>query len=275
MSPYPKLVIIGYTNIDINITPKSQSTLPGGAAYFVACAASLLTANVGLVTRIGYDFDPTFLLTRVVKDGVHIIPDKETAKSIQTYFSLTDPTDRDVVLKKGVAQDLNPNDIPEGWLENAEIIHVGTMPPEYQKVFIEYVKENKGENTLLSTDTELSFVKNPRMRKQIVKNMSYPDMVFVNRLEYELLKKELSHIRHVIVKLDKDGAVYLYEGKEECRVTTKNTEAVDSTGAGDVFAGTFLAARVNGDSFETALKKAADKATNSIEKEGVMHLFEE
>lgn len=275
MSPYPKLVIIGYTNIDINITPKSQSTLPGGAAYFVACAASLLTSQVGLVTRVGYDFDPEFLLSRVVKDGVHIIPDKETAKSIQTYFSLNDPTDRDVVLKKGVAQDLNPNDIPEGWIENAEIIHVATMPPEYQKVFIEYVKDQKGEHTLLSTDTELSFVKNPRMRKQIVKNMQYPDMVFVNRLEYELLKEELKHVEHVIVKLDKDGAVYLHQGKEECRVTTKNTEAVDSTGAGDVFAGTFLAARVNGDTIETALQKAADTATHSIEREGIMHLFEE
>lgn len=275
MVTYPKLVVIGYTNIDINITPNSQSTLPGGAAYFVACTASRLTSDVGLVTRIGYDFDPAFLLTRVIKEGVHIIPDKETAKSIQTYFSLTDPTDRDVVLKKGVAQDLNPQDIPEGWIENAEIVHVATMPPEYQKLFIEYVKEHKGENTLLSTDTELSFVKNPRMKKQIIKNMQYPDLVFVNRLEYELLKHEMKHIEHVIVKLDKDGAVYFHNGKEECRVTTRNTDAVDSTGAGDVLAGTFLAARVNGDTIETALQKAADTATQSIEKEGIMHLFEE
>lgn len=275
MKKYPELVIIGYTNIDINITPENKTILPGGAAYFVACASSLEIKNVGLVTRIGFDFDPEFLLKRVNSDGVKIIKDKETAKSIQTYFSLNDPTDRDVVLKKGVAQDLNPNDIPEGWLENAEIIHVATMPPEYQKLFIEYVKENKGEQTLLSTDTELSFVKNPRMRKQIIKNMQYSDMVFVNRLEYELLKDEMKHIEHVIVKLDKDGAVYLHQGKEECRVTTKNTEAIDSTGAGDVFAGTFLAARVNGDTIETALQKAADKATDSISQEGIMHLFEE
>lgn len=271
----PKLVIIGYTNIDVNITPKSKTILPGGAAYFVACAASLTTKPVGLVTRVGYDFDPTFLLTRVLPEGVKIIKDKETAKSIQTYYSEEDPTQRDVKLEQGVAQDLNPADIPQGWLEKAEIIHVGTMPPQYQKVFLEYVKKNKKPETILSTDTELSFVKNPELQPQIIENLALADLVFVNRLEYELLKEHLDKIQHVIIKLDKDGAIYKHKGVEEARVSTSKVTPVDSTGAGDIFAGTFLANRVNGASIKESLEKSAEVATESIEKEGMMHLFEE
>jgi len=76
-----KLVIIGYTNIDINVTPSSTTTLPGGGAYFAAIAASRVINSVGLVTRIGKDYDPTFLLSRVLPDGVHISKDKVNARS--------------------------------------------------------------------------------------------------------------------------------------------------------------------------------------------------
>lgn len=273
MKNYPELVIIGYTNIDINISPNNKTILPGGAAYFVACAASLETKNVGLVTRIGFDFDPKFLLTRVAEEGVKIINDKETAKSIQTYHS-DDPTDRDVELKKGVAQDLNPRDIPNDWIENAKIIHVATMPPEYQGIFLKYVKNHKKDDTILSTDTELSFVKNSALKPQIIENLKMADLLFVNRLEYELLKTDVSNIKEIIVKKDKDGAVYILNSKIDSKVKTKTVNAVDSTGAGDVFAGTYLACRINGKSVDDSLEQAANIATKSIVKEGVSHLFE-
>lgn len=273
MAMTPKLVVIGYTNIDVNITPNSQTILPGGAAYFVACAASLVTSDVGLVTRVGHDFDPTFLLSRVKKEGVHIIKDKETAKSIQTYHS-DDPTDRDVELKQGVAQDLNPHDIPEGWIEGAEIIHVGTMPPQYQSLFLKYVKAHKRPDTLLSSDVELSFVKRNELKPQIIENIHAADLMFVNRTEYELLSDELKSVPEVIMKKDKEGACYFQKGRKIHDIGTRSVVAVDATGAGDVFAGVFLGNRVNGRSIEDSLNAASMIATRSIEKEGIGHLFE-
>lgn len=272
MEETPKLIVIGYTNIDINITPSKKTVHPGGAAYFAACAASLYLQPVGLVTRVGNDFDPTFLLTRVMPEGVHIISDKETAKSIQTYHSETDPTKRDVVLEKGVAQDLNPQDIPSQWLENAEYIHVGTMPPQYQKTFIDFLI-SKNLKASISTDTELSFLKNNDLKTGIIENVKKCDLVFVNRAEYEILKDELQSVKKLVIKYDKDGAVYVEDKQERGKVSTHSVNVVDATGAGDIFAGVFLACRVLGRTIEESLKEAAKTATLSIEKEGIKHLF--
>lgn len=272
MATKPKLIVIGYTNIDINITPSSRTVLPGGAAYFASCAASLYTKNIGLVTRVGYDFDPAFLLTRVLPEGVHRIADKQTAKSTQTYHSETDPTKRDVLLEKGVAQDLCPSDIPEVWLKSATHIHVGTMPPEYQKKFIDYLK-TQNLPACISSDTELSFIRDPALKPGIIENLNKCDLVFVNRAEYELLKNDLQNVRRMIIKYDKDGAVYFEDGTEKGRIGTSKVYVVDATGAGDVFAGVFLACQSEGKSIPESLKAAAKTATKSIEQKGILHLF--
>ena len=272
MEKTPQLIVIGYTNIDINITPSKKTILPGGAAYFAACAASLYLKPVGLVTRVGNDFDPAFLLMRVLPEGVHVIADKQTAKSIQTYHSETDPTKRDVVLEKGVAQDLCPEDIPAKWLENAEYIHVGTMPPQYQQTFIDFLTSKKLK-ACISTDTELSFLKNPDLKPGIIDNLKKCDLVFVNRAEYDILKDELKSVKKLVIKYDKDGAVYVENHKEQGRVATQQVNVIDATGAGDIFAGVFLACQVQGKSINESVQEAAKTATTSIEKEGISHLF--
>ncbi|MNC97821.1 ribokinase [compost metagenome] len=53
----------------------------------------------------------------------------------------------------------------------------------------------------------------------------------------------------------------------------KNVPVVDVTGAGDIFAGTFLASLTKSSSLQESLEKGVQTATNSVTQEGVMHLF--
>jgi sugar/nucleoside kinase (ribokinase family) len=268
----PKLIFVGYTNIDINITPSSTTTLPGGGAYFGAVAASKILQPVGLVTRIGHDYDAKFLLSRVLSDGVNIIPDKLTARSIQTYHSDTDLTDRDIKLDWGVAPDIHPSDFPVEWLKTAELIHISTMPPAQQVKFISFLRKNAPQ-AKISIDTDHYFFKNPELLEQIKYNFSQVDMAFANRHEYVQLKEVVDQLPEAIVKYDKDGADYLQKGKKQFHISTVSANVKDATGAGDILAGTYLGLVTAGKTPEEALEAAVHVATESVKEVGVSHLF--
>lgn len=273
MARNPRLFIIGYTNIDVNITPIGTTVLPGGAAYFAAIAASRIISPIGLVTRIGYDFDPSFLFKRVLSDGIHLIPDTKTARSIQTYHSLNDLTDRDISLEWGVAPGVCVDDIPKAWLPDAEYAHIATMPPIQQRSFISYLRK-KAQHVRISIDTDIFLIKKPNYKKVIEQNFRDVDMVFVNQIEYVALQSVVSTLPHVVLKKDKEGANFLEHGEIIAISISPHVRAVDVTGAGDIFAGTFLAMRVKDASIKDALHEATYIASESVIKNGVAHLFQ-
>ncbi|MCX8008760.1 MAG: carbohydrate kinase family protein [Patescibacteria group bacterium] len=269
----PSFIVIGYTNIDVNVTPSKTTVLPGGAGYFAALGGSLATSSVGLVTRIGEDFDDTFLRSRLHGEGIHKILNKKTARSIQTYHSDTDLTQRDISLDWGVAPDLCPEDIPVSWFGSAHFVHIGTMPPDQQYAFIPFVRKNM-PNAILSIDSDSYLFSNTEMLDLIKRNFNVCDIVFMNRTEYGILKTLAQNHPFVVVKQDKDGAFILHKGTVSCLIKAKAVTPKDVTGAGDILAGVFLGCLSMGFSEEESLQKAVDIATNSITADGIDHLFE-
>ncbi|MEO8581817.1 MAG: carbohydrate kinase family protein [Patescibacteria group bacterium] len=268
----PTLIFVGYTNIDINITLSSRSVLPGGGAYFAAIAASRILPSIGLVTRIGNDYDSSFLLSRVLPDGVHVIAEKLTAKSIQTYHSDEDLTDRDISLEWGVAPDVNPNDFPKKWLKTVKHIHISTMPPHQQEKFISFLR-TEAPQAKISLDTDHFFFHDQNLLKKIKENFSKIDLAFANRHEYKALKEVIDTLPEAIVKFDEDGADYMKKGKRIFHVSTPVTQVKDATGAGDLLAGTYLGLIMKGRTQKVALQKAVELATASVKEVGVAHLF--
>jgi len=266
------LIVVGYATIDININPEKKSVLPGGAAYFVSLAASLYIKKIGLITRIGIDFDKRFFYRRLLSQGIKVIKSGKTMKSIQTYHSLVDLTDRSIDWEWGVAPSLNTKDIPQAWLKTARWVHVATMPPAHQQKFVRFLKI-KAPQAKMSIDTDLVFLKDKENLKIIKNNFKMADLVFVNRREYKILKPFLDKLKQVVVKLDEAGAKYLEKGKMICRVKAKKVKVKEVTGAGDIFAGAFIANQYLGKSIKQCLKIATDLATKSVTKEGVQHLF--
>lgn len=267
----PQLIFVGYTNIDENRRPDGITVLPGGAAYFGSAAASLVTRPIGLVTRIGEDFDRS-LLERVSQEGIHVIKDIPTGRSTQIYHSLKDLTQRDISVEWGVNPDLNPEDFPHEWLSSATHIHIATMLPTQQQIFIRYLRE-KAPQAKLSIDTDLVFLQDEATRTLVAQNFGQIDLAFVNRREYELLKDVVDTREEAIVKLDEEGAIYLRRGIQQVQAQTRRVKPVDVTGAGDVFAGTFLASRAMHEPVDISLQRATDTATKSVTQIGITHVL--
>lgn len=75
--------------------------------------------------------------------------------------------------------------------------------------------------------------------------------------------------RRVVLKLGADGAV-TSDGRKTLRIPATSARAVDATGAGDCFAGTYLARLAAGDTVEGALRYAACAAAMACEGFGAV-----
>lgn len=60
----PRLVVVGHVCLDVNEMPSTTQESHGGAGYFAALAASSVAPHVGLVSRVGVDYDTELLFQR-------------------------------------------------------------------------------------------------------------------------------------------------------------------------------------------------------------------
>lgn len=76
----------------------------------------------------------------------------------------------------------------------------------------------------------------------------------------------------VVLTLGPEGAAY-FSREDEFRVEARKVVAVDTVGAGDVFCGTLVCARVRGASWRDALRAAAAAASICVSRAGVQASF--
>ena len=274
-----ELLIIGFTNLDVNEFPDgSRTTEIGGAGYFAASAAAAARGTCRLVTRIGADLIFDSLAGRFEGPGIVVMRDVPTARSLQIYHDLSDLTRRTVRLEQGVAQYLCPDDIPAGWCDEATHIHIGTMPPAQQARFLDALDRKIGargaRRQLVSIDSDHYLMGDPANLSLIRANFGRCDIAFLNRVERELLADAIAEIPMVVLKKDREGAELLRFGRVAAGAAAASVEVRDVTGAGDVLAGIFLSGLARGATAQAALDAAVKAATFSVTQRGIDHLFD-
>lgn len=260
-------VIIGNTAFDVNTFLNrdglKEKTIinKGGACLYSVIPASLFN-KVGVVTRVGTDFDlDLFENLNIDTLGLKKINGKST-RFIHTYLT-ADGQKR--TFKADVNNDciIKIEDIPKEYL-NAKYIHVCTNFPDNQLEIIKYLKENS--NAKISVDTLEDYVDNPK----VLEVFNLADIAFIDK-EFTNLYDCNAEIK--IFKLGKEGCRFVSSEKEFIATTTICNNVVDKTGAGDVVTGVFLAQKSLGKSDEESLNLAVKVATESIKAYGVEHLL--
>ena len=281
---HPRLLVLGYVNRDVNCYPNGlQRKTVGGGAYFAAVGSSAVSQEVGLVTRVGGDFDLSELSRYVRCDGVAVIKDGQTAHSIQTYHDQSDLTNRSITLIEGVNSGIVADDIPSEWLANASLVLVSTMVPSQQQEIVRtLVSKKRGQSSrvggialqhpIVAVDSDQCWLREDTSRKTVCETMKLADIAFMNRVEWETFREIAREIPIVVLKRDSEGASVLIRGEVAAEFPAPHVEVVDVTGAGDVLAGTFLAHLSQGRDLPGALSQAIFAASQSITKEGVVHL---
>lgn len=246
----PRIAVIGHLTIDeIEIEGRSYTNM-GGTACYASLAARVLDADVKIFTRIGEDFPRMYL--EVLEDaGVDLSGMVVGEDERSTRFRLTYMWDQRRLRLLSRAGEIELSDFMEE-LRSFDAVYLGPVAWEINMESIIRLSGQVGKlaldpQGLMRMTDEMGFIKLRRLDLEI------PGLwiLRISREEAEVLTGSMNAIEMpsclrragaeiTILTLGGLGSMISY-GPNIIRVPCYETRVVDSTGAGDVFGGAFIA----------------------------------
>lgn len=255
-SPAIELVLVGHVGFTEQITPFGTGHGIGGSGYACAIGAGVgRQERIGLVAHIGDDFDVSWLYELGVDlEGVVAVPGKSPWLKIIEHT----PAERSFVGDLGVACKAATDVFPNRYA-HARHIHLATIPPSEQLIWVEAARSL---GCTVSVDMfELWANECPEISRRLA---HAADLVFMNEREYRLLfAAHPLPLGCLIIKNGARGACIRNVGRWT-HVPAPSCKAVDTTGAGEVLAGSFLALRELGLTSEVSLAYAVRLASAKV-----------
>ena len=281
------LLAVGTVAFDAIETPFGKTDkILGGAATYIGLSASVLNANVSLVSVVGGGFPQDYLdlLTNrnINIEGIEIFPNEKTCFWAGKYHN--DLKYRDTMATElNVLEKFEPK-IPEH-CKNYDILLLGNLHPSTQ---LSVLNGMSCRPKLVILDT-MNFWMNHTW-DLLMEVIAKSDVITINDEEARQLSGEYSlpkaaqkihkmGPKYVIIKKGEHGALLFSEGKVFAIPALPLEEVFDPTGAGDTFAGGFAAhlAATKSISFEnmkTAVIVGSAMASFTVEKFGTERLLE-
>ena len=241
------LLVVGSVALDTVETPfgKINDAL-GGSAVFFACAASLLHP-VQVVGVVGRDYPMGELTRLAAARGIDLrgvtAADGESFRWAGKYgFDLS--TRDTLETRLGVFANFKP-EIPREF-QSSEYVFLGNIDPELQLDVLNQVTKP----AFVACDTMNYWIQGKRTA--LMKLLERVDCLMVNDAEIRELSGDW-HIhraarwviergpKYVVIKQGEHGAVLVGEGKTFYVPAFPLEDVFDPTGAGDAFAGGFMA----------------------------------
>ncbi len=264
-----KFIAIGEALIDMIPCEKgvalkkvtSFERMCGGAPTNVACAYAMVGGNARVLTMLGKDAFGDYLVDTMTERGIDtsLVLRTDKANTALAFVSLDANGNRDFSFYRNPSADmlLDKKDLKEEWFDG-NILHfcsvdlVDCPMKEAHKKAIELTKKKGG---VISFDPNLRFPlwnDHEQLKKTVLEFCAYADVIKVSDEEIEFLAGTSDPdvaarfflafgAKVVFVTLGKDGA-NMYTATEKVAFGGYPTTAVDTTGAGDIFIGTALAA---------------------------------
>jgi len=256
------LIIIGHVGFATDRTANGTITGVGGSGFAAAFAAAALLDGVGLVTQVGDDFDLGILRALSI-DMVGVV----VLSGPSARFCIDQSGGHGLRFSSelGVAAEPSYGLFPASYLQ-ARYVHLGTAPPQQQLAWLEFLRGNECRGQI-SVDMFEPFVARKPHACRFACELA--DLVFLNDAEYQgLYDGRPNQSVPTILKHGPGGAEFL-TGTVRHRVLAPAADEVDSVGAGEILAGTFLALRARGLAENRALSYAVTVATRSVTEFGV------
>lgn len=241
------LLVVGSVALDSVSTPlASRDEVLGGSASFFSMVASLITP-VRLVAVVGEDFPAEHLALlrsrQVDLAGLQQVPGR-TFRWRGRY--LPNFVDRETIeTQLNVFEHFHPR-LPARW-GDSRYLFLGNIDPQLQLDVLRQVKQP----ALVGCDTMNFWIREPYLAalKEVLRHTG---VLFLNDEEARLLSGQHSLVKaaaairllgveHVVIKRGDAGAMLFDDGGPFWAPAFPLEHVVDPTGAGDCFAGGFMA----------------------------------
>ncbi|AUI62636.1 ribokinase [Amycolatopsis sp. BJA-103] len=271
-----QVLVIGSANADLVVPvdrrPGGGETVlggdttlsPGGKGANTAVAAARLGADVALLGAVGDDPYGELLKRSLAESGVNTASVRTSERPTGiAYITVTPDGENSILVSPGANSGLRPEDVD---LDGAEIVVLSLeIPLETVEHAVAKAAE-AGVRTLLnlSPAAELS-----------AKTLQRLDVLLVNEHEAAFLLGgeadfprllDLGPKAAVVTLGAKGAAVVTADGVTE--VSSPKVEAVDTTGAGDAFAGALATALAKGEELADAARRAVKVAAITVTRQG-------
>jgi len=251
------LIVIGHIMIETIYLSDGKIVGPvlGSPAAYSSVAVSSLGMKTGLVTLVGKDM-PFYITSPIIEAGVDIkgirIRGEDSRSTKLTY----DKAGNKKVLYEKVAPDILFKDIPKEYLKSQAFF---VCPMDFE-VPLKTISKLGNLNKLMMTDlggfggtvSTMHPSTGSKEDKDTVRNIASKFNIIKASIEdcYYLFEdtmpyKEIIKMFHewgagvVIITLGKEGSV-ISDNKDFIEIPVFKTNAVDTTGAGDVYCAAFL-----------------------------------
>jgi len=242
-------VFVGHISVDKVENVNGTRVQPGGAALYAAMAARTLFPNVTLISATGKDYDFLDVLALLPYRDVKMYDAPSTRFHIkydrrwEAHYLRAD---------HGAGSRITSRRISDRWLRHKSIFHISPMRASKVARILDKIKQ-KSPETKVSVNTWIDYIREGRRSRRILKELALKaDFFILNDTEAKALAQtdsissavRLLKAKMLIVTLGNLGAIISGENVDMRMVPTLNLspdKVVDTTGAGDVWCGAFLA----------------------------------
>jgi len=242
-------VFVGHISVDKIENVNGTRVQPGGAALYAAIAARTLSQNVTLISATGKDNQFLNVLNLLPYTDIKIY-DKPSTKFHIRYDRRWEA--HYLKAEHGAGSRITSRRISDRWLRHKSLFHISPMRPSKVSKILDKIKQ-KSPETKVSVNTWIDYIKEGRKNRRLLKDIALKtDFFIVNDTEAKALAQtdslssavRLLKARRLIVTLGNLGAIISGEDVGMQMVPALNLspdKVVDTTGAGDVWCGAFLA----------------------------------
>lgn len=271
------LLVLGSANADLVVEvgrrPAGGETvlggdtvvLPGGKGANTAVAAARVGASVALIGALGGDGYGSLLRESLESSGV----DTSLVKTSQrptgiAYITVTPDGENSIVVSPGANADVSSSDVDAVSFDGAQVLTCSLEVPLETVIHAIDVAHAAGVRTVLNLSPVAEIP---------AETLGKLTTLIVNEHEAAQLASDWRHLLRLgpetaIVTLGERGAAVVLPAGVEQVPSIEVDQVVDTTGAGDAFAGAFSARLAEGDRVVVAAEYAVKVAALSVTKAG-------
>ena len=249
----------------------------GGGGTNTAVSFSRMGLKTAYIGKVGNDENGKRILSELEKEKVKFIGIKGSEMSGYSIILDSIEDDRTILTYKGANDSLNFEDVKKSELKTKWIYSSSMMGDSFTTIEkLAVYSHKKGINFAFNPSSYLA-KKGMSYLKKIISNTN---VLVLNKEEanlilglvdagYEMLLNGL-HIAgpQYVVITDGKGGVHAYDGKNAYFLPSHKINVVETTGAGDAYASSFVSALIKTDDFKLAMKVAMVNAESVLTHKG-------
>jgi len=260
---------------------KNSKNACGGSATNTVFAASALGSQCGFLGKVAKDKNGYFYSDDLEKIGILNSVISEGDENTGTcLIMITEDAERTMSTCLGISANLNFSDVDENLINESEIIYLeGYLVSsdscfEASKKIIEAGKKNNSKIAISLSDPNIVKAFKTRLTEWMLDPIDYlfcnyeEAKTFCSSSDLEVIKKKLLRsAKNIFITLGSEGA-YVISSKTIETINGYPAKAIDTNGAGDMFAGGTLNLMTKGQTLKDAARFGCFLASKGVENIG-------